>query len=152
MDYWISEHCDTKLSRMSHCHISCQRHKCVYTCGSADVSVYTVCVCERERMKMGAIGGYNEPTIPSFSLTGKVSQRTSARPLRSLCLFPRHSLSLPTFPLSFAPCPSLYPPSVVVDHSASRSYFGARTHCLEQTHLSECLLPVRPTWLTQHRW
>ena len=105
----------------------------VCTCGTADVSICTVCVCERERererMKMGAIGGYNEPMIPSFPLTGKVSQRTSARPLYSLCLFPLHSRSLPTFPLflSFALCPSPYPPSVVVYHSASRSYFGAHT-------------------------
>lgn len=24
VDHWILEHCDTKLSRMSYCHISCQ--------------------------------------------------------------------------------------------------------------------------------
>lgn len=28
-DQWILEHCDTKLSRMSYCHIFCQWHTCV---------------------------------------------------------------------------------------------------------------------------
>lgn len=33
VDHWISEHCDTKLSRMSHCHISRD------TCGTTDDAI-----------------------------------------------------------------------------------------------------------------
>lgn len=40
VDHQISEHCDTKLSKMSHCHISCQWHECMCVCAVLQMLVH----------------------------------------------------------------------------------------------------------------
>lgn len=104
------EHCDTKLSRMSHCHISCQWHKCVYMWDSGCIQCVCVWVFVRED---GSDRRRQWATDSLLPVRGKVSQRTSARPLSlSACFFSVFlSLSLPTslfhyLSLSFALCPS----------------------------------------------
>lgn len=50
MDHWISEHCDTKLSRMSRCNISCWLTS-VCNVGLRMSGLCRVCVCVSETKK-----------------------------------------------------------------------------------------------------
>lgn len=117
-----------------------------------------MCVCECLREKMGEMGEDNELLIPSYLSKAKsASANQLALPLPvSSPAFSRY-LSLPlSLSLSLALflscllsalrcilhllCISVHL-EVILGHS-----------CLEQTHLSECRLPVRPTRLTLHYW
>lgn len=146
MDHWISEHCDTKLSRMSHCHISC--HVC--TCSTTDVRIYTLCACKSVCMCVCMHGSWDKMGRSGKTMNCWFSLTRHAVRKRQFLPFPVSSLppALPLFFLfisvSFTLCTLRCILHLLFTIPVHLEVISGHT-LLEQSHLSERLLSDRLT-------